>query len=100
MPYMTNGRRNYKKENERYNSKPEQIKNRAARNKARSMMVKAGKAHKGDGMDVAHKKAISKGGLNKLYNLKMESQSGNRSFSKTSMSKMKSETSKRERKYK
>jgi hypothetical protein len=39
----------------RYNSKPEQIKNRSARNKARRLMEKAGKVRKGDGKDVDHK---------------------------------------------
>ncbi len=60
-------------------------------------MVKAGKAHKGDGKDVGHVKALGRGGLSKLYNLQMQTQAKNRSFSKTSKSKMKSEVSKRER---
>lgn len=94
---MRDGKRDTKRENALYNSKPEQKKNRAARNKARRMMVAAGKAKKGDGMDVAHLKAISKGGLSQAYNLQMQSKAKNRSFSKTSTSKMKSETSKREK---
>jgi hypothetical protein len=97
---MRDGKRDYVRENKLYNSKPKQKLNRAARNKARSMMVKAGKAHKGDGKDVGHVKAMSKGGLSKMYNLQMQSQSENRSFSKTKSSKMKSETSKRETKRK
>ena len=60
-------------------------------------MVKAGKASKGDGKDVGHLKALGRGGLSKLYNLQMQTQAKNRSFSKTSKSKMKSEVSKRER---
>ena len=96
MPFMKNGKRDYKRENTLYNSKPEQKKNRAQRNKARSMMVKAGKASKGDGMDVGHVKAMSKGGLSQMYNLQMQNKSKNRSFSKTSTSRMKSEKSKRE----
>jgi len=98
MPYMTNGKRDTAKENRLYNSRPEQKKNRAARNKARRIMVAAGKAKKGDGKDVGHVKAISKGGLSQMYNLQMQSKAKNRSFSKTSSSKMKSEVSKRERK--
>jgi hypothetical protein len=39
----------------KYNSKPEQKRRRAMRNKARAMMMKAGKVRKGDGRDVAHK---------------------------------------------
>ena len=97
MPYMTNGKRDYKRENLLYNSKPKQKQNRAARNKARRMMVAAGKAKKGDGKDVGHIKAIGKGGLSQMFNLQMQSQKANRSFSKTKTSKMKSETSKRER---
>ena len=61
-------------------------------------MTKAGKARKGDGKDVGHIKALGKGGLSKMYNLQMQSQAANRSFSKTKTSKMKTETSKRERK--
>lgn len=97
MPYMTNGKRDYKKEYSKYHSDPKQKKNRAQRNKARSMMVKAGKAHKGDGKDIGHIKAMSRGGLSTMYNLQVQSRSENRSFSKTKDSKMKSETSKRER---
>ena len=100
MPYMVNGRRDYKRENEKYNSKPEQKKNRAQRNKARSMMVKAGKAKKGDGKDIGHIKALSRGGLSEMYNLQVQSKSENRSFAKTKTSKMKSETSSKERKKK
>lgn len=95
---MTNGKRDYKKENEKYNSKPEQKKNRAARNKARAMMAAKGKVRKGDGKDIAHKKALSKSGLNVLSNLSVQSASENRSFARTKTSKLKSETSKREKK--
>jgi len=52
MPNRT--KEQLKKHYKEYQGKPEQIKNRAARNKARAEMVKAGKAHKGDGKDVGH----------------------------------------------
>jgi len=39
----------------RYNSKPEQVKRRTARNTARRRMIAAGKVRKGDGKDVDHK---------------------------------------------
>ena len=81
-----------------YNSKPQQKKNRAERNKARAMMAAKGKVHKGDGKDIAHKKALSKSGLNVLSNLSVQSASENRSFARTKTSKLKSETSKREKK--
>lgn len=61
------------------------------------MMIKAGKASKGDGKDVGHKKAISKGGLSLMYNLKMQTKTANRSFSRRKDSSMKSERSKRGR---
>jgi hypothetical protein len=61
------------------------------------MMIKAGKASKGDGMDVGHKRAISKGGLSVMYNLKMQTKAANRSFSRRKDSSMKSERSKRGR---
>lgn len=95
---MRNGKRDYRRENLEYNSKPEQKKNRAARNKARAMMAAKGKVRKGDGKDIAHKKALSKSGLNVLSNLSVQSASENRSFARTKTSKLKSETSKRERK--
>ena len=98
MPYMVNGHRDYKTEYAKYAGKPKAKKDRAQRNQARAMMTKAGKAHKGDGKDVGHIKAMGKGGLSQMYNLQMQSKSKNRSFSKTSNSKMKSEVSKRERK--
>jgi hypothetical protein len=60
-------------------------------------MIKAGRSAKGDGKDVAHKTALSKGGGNTLMNLFSQSKSGNRSFAKDKNSKMISEKSKRER---
>lgn len=98
MPYMKNGKRDYSTEYAKYQGTEKQKKNRAQRNKARAMMTKAGKAHKGDGKDVGHKRAIGKGGLSQMYNLQMQSKAANRSFSKSRTSKMTSETSKRERK--
>lgn len=97
MPYQRNGKRDYKTEYQKYSGKSSAKKDRAQRNKARRMMIKAGKAKKGDGKDVGHIKALSKGGLSVAYNLMMQSRSENRSFSKTKTSKMKSETSNRER---
>jgi hypothetical protein len=39
----------------KYNSKPEQKKRRAQRNKTRKIMEKAGRVRKGDGKDVDHR---------------------------------------------
>jgi hypothetical protein len=75
--------RDYKKENE-YKSQPDQIKKRVERNKARRMMMKAGKVHKGDGKDVDHITPLSKGGANTPSNMRIRSKSQNSSFSRNS----------------
>ena len=82
MPYMTNGKRDYKKENEKYSSRPEQKKNRAKRNKARREAIAAGRTRKGDGKDVDHKHPLSKGGSNARSNTRVVSRSTNRSFAR------------------
>lgn len=74
--------RNYAKEYENYQGKPEQIKKTAERVKARRMMVKAGKAAKGDGKDVDHVKPIRSGGTTTINNLRMRSRGSNRSDNK------------------
>lgn len=79
--------RNYKSEYRNYHSKPKQKKNRASRNAARAKMMKAGKAKKGDGKDVAHKNGNPKD--NKLKNLKSQSKSKNRSYARTKTAKKK-----------
>ena len=79
MPYV-NKPRPYERENELYKSKPEQIKKRVARNKARRMLEAEGKVHKGDGKDVDHKQPLSKGGATTRSNLRIKSASANRSF--------------------
>lgn len=100
MPYMTGGKRDYKKEYEKYHSRPEQIKNRTERTTARRQANAAGVTHKGDGLDLDHKKALSKGGSNSKSNLRAVPKSENRSFSRNADGSMKSQTSKRERKKK
>ncbi len=71
-------KRNYKKEYRDYHSKPEQKKNRAKRNVARRKMVaKLGKSAL-RGKDVDHKKPLSKGGSNKMSNLRVTSRKFNR----------------------
>ena len=73
--------RNFRSEYDNYQGKPEQIKKRAARNKARREMMKAGKVHKGDGLDVNHSDG------NALHNTKsnwnVESKHSNRSYPRT-----------------
>lgn len=73
--------RDYKKEYERYQGKPEQIARRSSRNKARRKLMKAGRVRLGDGVDVAHSNGNPKD--NKMSNLKVQSKSKNRSFKRT-----------------
>ena len=80
-PYMSNGKRDYKRENKEYNSRPEQKKKRAMRNAARRKLEKDGRVSKGDGKDVAHKKSLKSGGSNSKKNLSVQSRSSNRSHS-------------------
>ena len=65
----------------KYNAKPEQIKKRAARNKARAEMVKAGKVHKGDGKDVNHKDGNALNNTRSNWNVETKKQ--NRSYPRT-----------------
>ena len=65
----------------KYNSKPEQIKKRASRNKARAQMMKAGKVHKGDGKDVAHKNGNALD--DRMSNYAVQSKKKNRSYPRT-----------------
>jgi hypothetical protein len=69
--------RDYAKEYRDYHSKPEQIANRASRNKARRELAKAGRVHKGDGMDVDHKDGNPRN--NGAKNLRVTTKSFNRS---------------------
>lgn len=98
MPRMKNGKRDYSYDKE-YQKRPEQVKNRVDRNAARRMTNAEGRTHVGDGMDVDHKRALSKGGAGRsANNLRVVSKSENRSFSRNSDSSMKSQASRRERK--
>jgi len=95
MPYKNPKDRKYKNA-AKYEDSPEQVKNRVARNAARNKLMKAGKVSKGDGKDVAHKKAFDKGGSN-ADGVRVESASANRSFKRDSKHNLVSEVSKRER---
>ena len=71
--------RDYKREYEQYQSKPEQKKRRAQRNAARRKLERLGKVKKGDGKDVHHTTG------NPLNNSKLavKSASKNRSIART-----------------
>lgn len=58
-----NAKRDYKKE-AAYEARPEQVKRRVARNKARRAAIRAGKVKKGDGKEVDHVGAKRTGPLN------------------------------------
>lgn len=69
---------------QRYNSKPDQVKRREARNRARAAMIKAGKAHKGDGKDVEHVDGNPNHTPKKgTRNLKLGTKHDNRSYPRT-----------------
>jgi hypothetical protein len=71
--------RNYKQEYDKYQGSEEQKKNRAARNKARRAAIRDGKASKGDGKDIDHKKPLRSGGSKDVSNTRVRDKSANRS---------------------
>jgi hypothetical protein len=97
MPFMTDGKRDYKKQGV-HDAKPENIAHRAANVKQNRELAKKGIGSKGDGMDAGHKVAHSKGGAATVANTRLETPAKNRSFARNADSSMKSETSKKEKK--
>lgn len=97
MPYKNKEDRNYDREYASYHASEEQKKKRAMRNAARRKLTKEGKVKKGDGNDVAHRKALDKGGTNK-HGVRVESKESNRSFRRDNKGNLVSEKSKREAK--
>lgn len=81
--------RDYRAEYKNYDGTPAVKKKRAQRNKARRMLEREGVVHKGDGLDVDHKKPLSKGGTTTRSNLKAKPASANRSFKRKSDGSMK-----------
>jgi len=80
MPFMKNGQRSYDRELLwEKEEKPQRVKERSKRNAARALMMEEGRAYKGDGRDVDHKKPLSKGGGNGRGNLRVVAASKNRS---------------------
>ena len=75
MPSSPTYKRNYKQEN-KYKSKPEQIKKRTQRNAARTKLMK-----KGDGKDVDHKNRRTSN--NSKSNLRVVPAKVNRSFKRS-----------------
>jgi hypothetical protein len=71
-------KRNYKKEYAKYHGTAAYRKRRSMRVLARRKLEKMGRVRKGDGKDVDHKRALSKGGTNGLRNLRVVSRYVNR----------------------
>jgi hypothetical protein len=69
--------RNYRKEYDTYHAKPEQKKNRASRNKARTLLSSTGRVRKGDGKDIDHRDGNPRN--NSKSNLSVMSKRRNRS---------------------
>ena len=104
MPYV-NKPRPYKKEYQQQKARGE-LADRMERQRARRAMDKKGKDANGngkadarEGKDIAHVKALSKGGSNG-DGVRIESPAKNRSFRRSSSGALVSETSKKERKKK
>lgn len=89
MPYMKNGERDYKRQNEKVDSKPEARAHRAENVKQNRELAKRGIGSKGDGKDAAHVKAFSKGGGPSASNTRLVDASKNRSFKRNSDGSMK-----------
>jgi hypothetical protein len=92
MAYV-NKKRPYAREYQQQKARGE-LPDRMERQRARREFDKKGIDR--DGKDIAHKKALSKGGSN-ADGVTLQTPSRNRSFSRTSSGAMKSETSKKER---
>jgi 5-methylcytosine-specific restriction endonuclease McrA len=93
---MKDGKRDYKTEYKKYHSRPDQIKNRDARNKAHATMEEKTGHNITD--DVDHIVPISKGGSSKGSNLRVVSKGENRSFKRNAKGGLTSQQSRRERK--
>lgn len=65
-----------------YNARPEEVNKREANNRARYAALKAGTVHKGDKLEVDHKKMLKDGGTNAPSNLRVVSEHTNASWRK------------------
>lgn len=63
-----------------YNARPEEVAKRVKNNAARREAIKEGRAHVGDGKDVAHKRSLENGGTNDKSNLSVQSRKTNRGW--------------------
>lgn len=79
MPKSTPQKLKYQKE---YNARPEEVKKRVMNNAARREAMADGRVKKGDGKDVAHKKALDNGGTNGKGNTMVQDRAANRGWRK------------------
>jgi hypothetical protein len=79
MPKSTPQKLKYQKE---YNARPEEVKKRVMNNAARREAMADGRVKKGDGKDVAHKKALDNGGTNGKGNTMVQDRATNRGWRK------------------
>jgi hypothetical protein len=66
-----------------YNATPEQVHRREMQNAARAEMIRAGRAHKGDGKDVGHVVPLDQNankGANSMSNLQIQTVQKNRGW--------------------
>lgn len=77
MPKSSPRKLEYQKE---YNARPEEVAKRVKNNAARREAIKEGKAHVGDGKDIAHKRSLENGGTNDKSNLTVQSRKTNRGW--------------------
>lgn len=95
MPFMKNGKRDYKREEE-WQRQHGEVKKIAERVQARRDEIKkVGKAAV-QGMDVDHIKPLDKGGDGALSNLRVVTPAANRSFKRDAKGNLVSQTSKKE----
>ena len=80
---MTGGKRDYRREYDKYAGRKSEIHKRVLRNAARREMMEMGLVHKGDTKDVDHRIPLSKGGGGNRANLRVVSSHSNRSFRRT-----------------
>lgn len=81
---MTQTPAQHRRSQSKYQASDKQKKIRAARNKARRIMEKAGHVRKGDGKDIDHKDGNPLN--NSKKNLRVQSKRANRSFKRNSKS--------------
>jgi len=88
MPSPKGYKRDYKQEWATAKGRDEDTDNNA-RHRLRRLAVKKGLVRPKDGKDLAHKKALSKGGPNRLSNVEPQSKTKNRSFKRNKDGSMK-----------